>query len=33
VLQPAHEMLLASGIVRRATIEQDGKQWFAEYGR
>ncbi|MFM8909443.1 MAG: replication initiator protein A, partial [Gemmatimonadota bacterium] len=33
VLQPAHEMLLAAGIVRRATIEQDGKQWFAEYGR
>ena len=33
VLQPAHEMLLAAGIVRRATIEQDGKQWVAEYGR
>ncbi|MEN9790749.1 MAG: hypothetical protein RLZZ63_407 [Gemmatimonadota bacterium] len=33
VLQPAHEMLLAAGIVRRATIEQDGKQWVAEYRR
>lgn len=33
VLQPAHEMLLAAGIVRRATIVQEGKAWFAEYGR
>jgi plasmid replication initiation protein len=33
VLQPAHEMLLAAGIVRVAKIEQEGKSWFAEYGR
>ena len=33
VLQPAHEMLLAAGIVRIAKIEQEGKSWFAEYGR
>jgi plasmid replication initiation protein len=33
VLQPAHEMLLAAGIVRVAKVEQEGKHWFAEYGR
>lgn len=31
VLQPAHEMLVAAGLLREASIEQDGKAWFAEY--
>jgi len=31
VLQPAHEMLVAAGILRDASFEQDGKSWFAEY--
>jgi plasmid replication initiation protein len=31
VLQPAHEMLVAGGILRDASFEQDGKSWFAEY--
>jgi len=31
VLQPAHEMLLAAGIVREAAIRQEGKEWGVEY--
>ncbi len=31
VLQPAHEMLVAAGILRDASFEQDGKVWFCEY--
>lgn len=31
VLQPAHEMLLAAGLLKEALFEQDGRQWFAEY--
>lgn len=32
VLQPAHEMLLACGIVRAAEVRQDTTGWVAEYG-
>jgi plasmid replication initiation protein len=31
VVQPAHEMLLAAGIVRAARFVQEGKIWFVEY--
>jgi plasmid replication initiation protein len=31
VLQPAHEMLVAAGLLRDASFEQDGKNWFARY--
>ena len=31
VLQPAHEMLVTSGLVRGAVIEQDGKSWVVGY--
>lgn len=31
VVQPAHEMLLAAGIVRGAKFSQEGKSWFVEY--
>lgn len=31
VLQPAHEMLLAGGIVTRARFVQDGRTWHIEY--
>lgn len=31
VVQPAHEMLLAAGIVRGAKFLQEGKIWFVEY--
>ncbi len=31
VLQPAHEMLLAAGIVTRAAFVQEGRAWFVEY--
>jgi len=31
VLQPAHEMLLAAGLLREASFEQDGRTWFAQY--
>lgn len=31
VLQPAHEMLVAAGLLREASFEQDGKAWFATY--
>lgn len=31
VVQPAHEMLLAAGIVRGAKFLQEGKTWFVDY--
>ena len=31
VLQPAHEMLLAGGIVTKARFVQDGRHWHVEY--
>ena len=31
VLQPAHEMLVAAGILRRADFVQEGRAWTAEY--
>ena len=31
VLQPAHEMLLAAGLVRDATIRQQQRDWFVDY--
>jgi plasmid replication initiation protein len=31
VLQPAHEMLMAAGIVKRAGFVQEGRLWFVEY--
>jgi hypothetical protein len=33
VLQPAHEMLVASGIVKRAHFVQEGRSWSVEYQR
>jgi len=31
VLQPAHEMLLAAGVLRSATIAQHDKAWVVSY--
>lgn len=31
VLQPAHEMLVAAGLLRDAAFEQEGKVWMVEY--
>jgi plasmid replication initiation protein len=31
VLQPAHEMLEAAGVVRSATIRQQQREWFVDY--
>jgi plasmid replication initiation protein len=31
VLQPAHEMLLAAGLLRGAHVRQDGRLWNVEY--
>jgi plasmid replication initiation protein len=31
VLQPAHEMLVAAGLLREASFTQEGKSWFVEY--
>jgi plasmid replication initiation protein len=31
VLQPAHEMLLASGLLRNASFQQVNKRWFVDY--
>lgn len=33
VLQPAHEMLVAAGIVKKATFEQKGRSWTVDYVR
>ena len=31
VLQPAHEMLVAAGILRTASITQEARTWFVDY--
>lgn len=31
VLQPAHEMLMAAGLVRDATFRQVNRRWFVDY--
>ncbi len=31
VLQPAHEMLVSAGVVHRATLDAEGRQWMAIY--
>jgi plasmid replication initiation protein len=31
VLQPAHEMLIAAGLLRDATFRQAGREWIVEY--
>ena len=31
VLQPAHEMLVAAGLLKEASFVQDGKAWFTQY--
>lgn len=31
VLQPAHEMLIASGVLRNAVIRQHQRDWFVDY--
>lgn len=31
VLQPAHEMLMAAGLVRDATFKQVNRRWFVDY--
>ena len=31
VLQPAHEMLLAAGVLRSAVIAQHDKSWVVSY--
>jgi plasmid replication initiation protein len=31
VLQPAHEMLIAAGVLRNAAVRQHQRQWFVDY--
>jgi plasmid replication initiation protein len=31
VLQPAHEMLVAAGILRGVSVNQDARTWYVEY--
>ncbi|HXY29374.1 MAG TPA: replication initiator protein A [Gemmatimonadaceae bacterium] len=31
VLQPAHEMLLAAGLLRDAIVHQDQREWYVDY--
>jgi hypothetical protein len=31
VLQPAHEMLLAAGLVRNASFRQINREWLVDY--
>ena len=31
VLQPAHEMLLAAGLLRDASVRQVRRQWYVDY--
>ena len=31
VLQPAHEMLVAAGILRNAAFVQEAREWYVEY--
>jgi hypothetical protein len=31
VLQPAHDMLVAAGVLRNAVIRQQQREWFVDY--
>ena len=31
VLQPAHDMLIAAGVLRNAVIRQHQREWFVDY--
>jgi hypothetical protein len=31
VLQPAHEMLIAAGLLRSVTVQQQAREWYVEY--
>src|SRR5919206_510689 len=31
VLQPAHEMLMAAGVLRNAAIRQEQREWYVDY--
>jgi plasmid replication initiation protein len=31
VLQPAHEMLIAAGLLRDVTVQQQAREWYVEY--
>jgi hypothetical protein len=31
VLQPAHDMLIAAGVLRNAVIRQQQREWFVDY--
>ena len=31
VLQPAHEMLESTGVVRSASVRQQQREWFVDY--
>jgi hypothetical protein len=31
VLQPAHDMLKASGVIREAVVRQQQREWFVDY--
>ena len=31
VLQPAHEMLIAAGLLRQVTVQQQAREWYVEY--
>ena len=31
VLQPAHEMLIAAGLLREVTVQQQAREWYVEY--
>ena len=31
VLQPAHDMLVAAGVLQAALVRQDGREWLVEY--
>jgi plasmid replication initiation protein len=31
VLQPAHEMLIATGLLRNATVRQHSRSWYVDY--
>ena len=31
VLQPAHDMLKATGVIREAVVRQQQREWFVDY--
>ena len=31
VLQPAHEMLIAAGLLRDVAVQQQAREWYVEY--